>query len=230
MTSLVEHLGIGRDLVAFVGGGGKSTLTLAIGRELADAGRPVVVTTTTKMGADQIPQWATVCRDADEVAAALQARSPVFLLRSIEGPKVIGADPGLVSRIFTHHDVTIVAEADGARRRPFKAPGPDEPVIPENASLVVVVAGADALYRRIAEACHRPEQVAALIGRGIDGALGPQDLVTVVGAATGGRKNVPSEARLILALTKVGVEHRAAVDEIERALPSDIQLVVVGAR
>ena len=52
----------------------------------------------------------------------------------------------------------------------------------------------------------------------------------MVGAATGGRKNVPSEARLILALTKVGVEHRAAVDEIERALPTDIELVVVGAR
>jgi probable selenium-dependent hydroxylase accessory protein YqeC len=230
MTSLVERFEIDRDLVAFVGGGGKSTLTLTIGRELADAGRHVVVTTTTKMGTDQIPAWATVCHDATAVASALAAGSPAFLLRSIEGPKVIGADPELVSRVFAHHDVTIVAEADGARRRPFKAPGPHEPVVPRAASLVVVVAGADALYRPIVEVCHRPERVSALTGRGVDEPLGPVDLVTVVNAADGGRRNVPPNARLILALTKVGVEHQTAVDEIEQALAGDIGLVVVAAR
>ena len=229
MTSLVGRFGIGRDLVAFVGGGGKSTLALTVGRELADARKPVVVTTTTKMGTDQIPPWATVCRDDAEVAAALEAEAPVFLLGSIEAPKVIGADPGLVSRIFTHSDAAVVVEADGARRRPFKAPGPHEPVIPADATLVVVVAGADAVHRPIAESCHRPERVAALTGRSVDETLRPVDVATVVAAPDGGRTHVPGGARLVLALTKVTDAHASSVDEIARHLANDIELVVIPA-
>ena len=56
-------LGLGRsELVAFVGAGGKSSLLLGLGAELSVSGSRVVLTTTTKMGTDQIPGWATVCR------------------------------------------------------------------------------------------------------------------------------------------------------------------------
>jgi hypothetical protein len=44
-------------------------------------------------------------------------------------------------------DVVIV-EADGARKLPFKAPAENEPVLPEGAAVVLVVAGADATGRR----------------------------------------------------------------------------------
>ena len=94
MTSLVERLGIGLDLVAFVGGGGKSTLALTIGRELSGTQRAVVITTTTKMGADQIPPWTRLCRDVAEAIEAIASGAPTFLVGSIEGPKVIGVEPG----------------------------------------------------------------------------------------------------------------------------------------
>ena len=81
MTSLVEQFGFDHDLVAFVGGGGKSTLALTLGREFADAGRRVVVGTTTKMGTDQIPPWATACRTPTEVETALAAGSPAHRVR-----------------------------------------------------------------------------------------------------------------------------------------------------
>ncbi len=227
MTSLVEQFGFDHDLVAFVGGGGKSTLALTLGREFADAGRRVVVGTTTKMGTDQIPPWATACRTPTEVETALAAGSPAFLFDSINGPKVIGAAPELASRIFSDLDAAVVIEADGARRRPFKAPGPDEPVIPSDATAVVVVAGIDALHRPIAESCHRPERVAALTGRGIDQTLRPRDIATVVNAPDGGRKRVPAAARLLLALTKVGAEHRTTVEEVTSLLPDDITVVAI---
>lgn len=227
MTSLVERFGIGLDLVALVGGGGKSTLALTIGRELADTQRAVVITTTTKMGADQIPPWTRLCRDVAEAIEAIASGTPAFLVGSIEGPKVIGIEPGVASRIFSEHRVPVIVEADGARRRPFKAPGPHEPVIPVNATIVVVVAGADALDRPIGESCHRPERVAALTGRDTDALLRPEDVVTVVTSPDGGRKGVPAAARLVFALTKVGPDHRNSVDEIERRLPDDVEFVVI---
>ena len=53
--SLTDRLGLGeRDLVSFVRAGGKTTLMLKLGRELADAGHRVVITTTTRMSTDEV--------------------------------------------------------------------------------------------------------------------------------------------------------------------------------
>jgi probable selenium-dependent hydroxylase accessory protein YqeC len=200
--SLVALLGIGdRDLVAFVGAGGKSTLLLAAGQELG-AGGPVVVGTTTKMGVDQLPGWAVVCRTAAEVEATLEAGSPAFLLGSIEGHKVVGATPEVVDQVFAASGAPVLVEADGARRRPFKAPGPHEPVIPACATLVVVVAGLGAVGGRIADVCHRPELVAALLGCATDDDLGTAEMAAVIGHADGGLARVPAAARVAVALTQ----------------------------
>ena len=58
----------------------------------------------------------------------------------------------------------VLAEADGARGLPLKAHAPWEPVIPENASRVVLVLGLDGIGRPIREVCHRPERYAVLAG------------------------------------------------------------------
>jgi probable selenium-dependent hydroxylase accessory protein YqeC len=50
MTQLREALGVGRgDVVSFVGAGGKTTTAMRLMVELAEAGQPVVFTTTTKI-------------------------------------------------------------------------------------------------------------------------------------------------------------------------------------
>ncbi|MCH8155661.1 MAG: putative selenium-dependent hydroxylase accessory protein YqeC, partial [Proteobacteria bacterium] len=128
--------------VAFVGAGGKSSLLLGLGAELSGSTSSVVMTTTTRMGTDQIPGWATVCRTDREVSAALERGEPVFLVGDIDGEKVIGVAPEVADRVFGIAEVDyLLAEADGARGRPFKAPASHEPVIPTGATLVVVVAG-----------------------------------------------------------------------------------------
>ena len=228
--SLIELLGVGRhELVAFVGGGGKSTLTLGLGRELADRLQPVVMTTTTKMGTEQIPGWATLCHNAADVRAAIDAGRPAYLLGAIDGSKVIGVDPAMVDRVFGLGDVTVLVEADGARRRPFKAPGPAEPVVPSSATLVVVVVGLDAIGHPIGEVCHRPERVAILTGKTMTDTVQPNDVAVVVDHADGGRRGVPGGARIILALTKVERRHGPAVDQIRAGVPASIDLVTIAA-
>lgn len=226
--ALLELLGIeDGDVVAFVGGGGKSTLTLACGHELATAAKPVVMGTTTKMGVDQIPPWAEICEDLTAVRHALEAGKPSYLLKRAEGAKVIGADPSLIDEIAATTAATVVVEADGSRGRPFKAPDDHEPVIPPSATLVVVVVGCDAIGEPIADICHRPERVVALTGARPRDRVTPDHIAAVVAHPAGGRRNVPHSARMLLAVTKVDPDLQAAVDHIRALLPADIELVAI---
>ncbi|NIX22644.1 MAG: hypothetical protein GWN07_23585, partial [Actinobacteria bacterium] len=81
---------------SFVGAGGKSTLVLACGREAAAAGWSAVLTTTTKMGADQVPTDAAIVLDGEPTP---QPGALVFLAAAIEGEKVVGVAPEAVDRI-----------------------------------------------------------------------------------------------------------------------------------
>ena len=228
-------LGLGRsELVAFVGAGGKSSLLLGLGAELSVSGSRVVLTTTTKMGTDQIPGWATVCRTDGAVSAALERGEPAFLVGDIAGEKVTGVAPELVDRLFATATADyLLAEADGARGRPFKAPAPHEPVIPTATTLVDVVAGIDAIGLPIADVAHRPERVTDLTGRLPDDPVRPVDMARVLADPEGGRRGVPAGARVVVVLTKVspglGADAAAAVADRLEAEPNIDRVVTIAA-
>ncbi len=204
MTGLAERLGLReRELVAFVGAGGKSTTMFRLGSELAAAGRRVVLTTTTKMGSDQARRAAAVCRPA-RVAQALTEVSPVLVVAYDDGRKVTGPSPDEVGVLFFESGADhVLVEADGARGRSFKTPAEHEPVIPAATTLVVIVVGADALDRPIAERCHRPELVASLAGLEVGDPLDVDAAVRVLIHPSGVLRAIPLLARVVVAVTKV---------------------------
>ncbi len=193
--SLVEKLGIGsKELVAFVGAGGKTTLLLELGHELSSGDKRIVLGTTTRMGVDQIPSWAEVGSPEDIGVTT------TFVVESTDGPKIIGSKPEIFDRLYDTFDYVLV-EADGARRRHIKAPAPHEPVIPSRTTTVVVVAGLDALGRPLAEVAHRPELVAALVGMGLDEVVTPASMSALITDPKGGLAKIPKTARVVVALT-----------------------------
>ena len=212
IPALTDLLDLGsRELISFVGAGGKSTLLLGLARELADRGNSVVVTTTTKMGADEVPDWAQTCRSAEDVAATLAAGGVAFLVDQIDGSKVTGPAAGLVDEVFTGLDVDcVLVEADGASGRAIKAPASHEPVIPSQVTTVVIVAGLDAISGRLGDVAHRPEFVAAITGLGLEETLGPDEIAAVLSHPEGGLARIPDTARVVVALTKVQPGPRAA--------------------
>lgn len=224
MTSrLTDLLGLrAREHVAFVGAGGKSTLLLGVGHEIAGSEAPVVMATTTRMSADQAPAWAELCTNLSQVERALASATPAFLIEGIEGSKAMGISPLLADEIYQSTAATVLVEADGAQGRPFKAPAAEEPVIPSTTTLVVVVAGMDGLGGIIADVCHRPERVAALTGRRRGDLLRAEDMAKVLGHEDGGRKGVPPGARLVFVLAKVEARHQSAVEEITSRLPERV--------
>ena len=202
-VSLAERFDLGdHELVAFVGAGGKSTLLLRLGAELAHTGRRVILTTTTKLGLDQVT--GTVCYSSDpiEVEACFASPGPVFVVGSEDGRKVTGPSLADVDRLFAESTADyILVEADGARGRSIKAPDAHEPVIPAAATLVVLVASLNAIGLPLAEAAHRPELVSDLSGLNLTAPVGPEHVAALLAHPQGGLKGVPDQARVVVALT-----------------------------
>ena len=202
-ASLAERFDLGdHELVAFVGAGGKSTLLLHLGAELDHAGSRVILTTTTKLGLDQVT--GTVCRSSDpvEVEACFASPGPVFVVSTEDGRKVTGPSLADVDRLFAESTADyILVEADGARGRLIKAPDVHEPVVPTTATLVVVVASLNAIGLPLAEAAHRPELVSALSGLNLTAPVGPEHVAALLAHPEGGLKGVPDQARVVVALT-----------------------------
>jgi probable selenium-dependent hydroxylase accessory protein YqeC len=210
-----------RDLVAFVGAGGKSTLLFRLGSELAASGASVVATTTTKMGSDQTRRAPTVRRSSDpaSVAAALLKPGPVMVVATDDGHKVTGPSPEMVDQIYAEAGADyVLVEADGARGRSFKTPAEHEPVIPAASTLVVIVMGIDAIGHPIRKVCHRPELVATLAGLRVDDALDIDAVVRVLRHPDGVMRAVPEGARVAVAVTKVSTARRSDAEALATAL------------
>lgn len=229
LTDVARALGVGdHGHVALVGGGGKTTLLHALGDQLA--GR-VVLTTTTKMAADEHGGRPVLIDPSDEEIVAATAAGPVVALRRVDGGKAIGVEPSRCDAWFAATD-HVVVEADGSRGRPFKAPNEFEPVIPSTATLVVQAIGVDALGRVIADQCHRPMRVAALAGCRADQRLDPALAAAVIVHPRGVRRMVPTDAGYAVVITKVAdATARLAADlaaELRRRDPA-LRIVAVAA-
>lgn len=143
------------DVVALIGAGGKTSIMVGLGYELAEMGWRVLATTTTRIGADQLslmPQSLPYPVDSGEVSKALGAYRFVFLHGDMRQGKVYGPPPEWISHLLDSVDSDVLlVEADGARGLPLKAPLPHEPVIPAGTSLVVLVASLSVLGQPLDE-------------------------------------------------------------------------------
>lgn len=199
--------------VALVGGGGKTTLLCALAREAREAGRTVVVTTTTHMWLHpRLPL--TGWTGEEPLRAALDQQGIVLLGQPVPGGKLTGA--GDLAACLRAADVVLI-EADGSRGLPLKAPADYEPAIPPQADGVIAVAGADCVGRPIGEICHRPERVCALLNRSAEDLVTPSDAAAVLASPAGGRKCVPAGAAFRCAVNRADLAPGAA-REICRAL------------
>jgi molybdenum cofactor cytidylyltransferase len=220
---LFERLGIGsRELVAIVGAGGKTTIMGILADEFGSSGTRTILTTTTKMGADQVTEPVCWSDDPDEVEDMLTSGVPLSVLIGTADGKVTGLPPDAVDSLFrsTTADYVIV-EADGARSLSIKAPADHEPVIPELSTTVIVVMGADALVCRLEMVAHRVERINALTGLTGGDVLTPHDAATILLHPLGGLKDVPAAARVVVVLTKITPENQIPAAEVASLVEND---------
>ncbi|MGD8386645.1 MAG: selenium cofactor biosynthesis protein YqeC [Desulfobacteraceae bacterium] len=168
------------ELLALVGGGGKSTLLLALTRALSQKGRRVLATTTTKVWFRQALEFGhMVLTDEDgwrdRLHRALETDGAAFLARRrLPTGKAEGISTDLADLLFECEGIDhLLVEADGAARRPLKAPEPSEPVLPGKVTRVVAMAGLDALGKTLqGDLVFRMDRFQSVTG------LGPGDLIS----------------------------------------------------
>jgi molybdenum cofactor cytidylyltransferase len=243
--TILDALRIGDrpELVAFVGGGGKTSLMFALAAELP--GR-TVITTTTRIFAAQIALAPAVCHaeNLGYLGQHLARYGRCLVISEVEGDKAYGVDPELPARLLARADVdNVLVEADGSRMRPVKAPADHEPVMPEATTLLVPLAGLDALENPIDEIAHRPELIhnmlTSIAGNfsaspllTADQRLTPTGLALIMTHPAGGLKHVPSTARIVPWFNKADTKerHRAGQLVASQVLRDPrINWVVIGA-
>lgn len=198
-------------VTALVGGGGKTSTLLALGRELAEAGERVTVTTTTHIR--PVPQPWPEGFSVAGVPAGEGKLGPVPQPDSL-------ATPGC----------WLLIEADGSRGLPAKAPAPWEPVLTEKTGLILAVQGLTAVGGRVDEVCHRPERVCALLGVSAEHLLTPEDCARLLLSPRGQRKGVNGR-RFAVVLNQADTPSllRAGL-EIAKRLPPEVPCVLTSYR
>lgn len=198
-------------VVAFVGGGGKTSAMFRLAADLVAASRRVITTTTTHIAADQLalapshllPAVAT----PDRITAALAQHHHLLITEAAD--LTIGRAKGvpvtLVSSLAQQGLAdAILVEADGSRTLPFKAPAPYEPVIPAESTHVVIVVGVDVFGRPLDETTvHRPALVSALTNCPLGAPVTPQVVAGVLAHPQGGLKGIPAGGQVAVLLNKV---------------------------
>jgi molybdenum cofactor cytidylyltransferase len=234
------------EVIAFVGGGGKTTAMFGLAAELAQQKRRVLTTTSTRIFAAQIkrapahvtfdPARQRLADILPQLEAALDQQGQVLLIGQVEASsgKAWGIKPEVIDALAaTGHFEVILNEADGSRMRPFKAPAAHEPVIPASTSLVVPVVGLDVLGQPLDdEQVHRAELVSRVSGLALGAPITPTTIAAVLVHPQGGLKNAPPAARVIPLLNKIGNPARlAAARQIAAELlqASSIDSVALGA-
>ncbi len=190
--------------IALAGSGGKTTALFQLARRFPP---PVIVTTTTHFGLDQLASADRhfVIRDQDDLLALEGGMvNGINLLSGLQGEdeRVLGLSSHQMDRVRDFADrkgVPLLIEADGSRRLPVKAPAEYEPAIPDFADMGVVVVGLSGCGKPLTpEWVHRPERFSALTGLAPGDRITPGALVSYLLSAEGGLKNIPSGARRVV--------------------------------
>ncbi|MFB0506106.1 MAG: selenium cofactor biosynthesis protein YqeC [Thermodesulfobacteriota bacterium] len=201
-------------IVSLVGAGGKTSLMFAMARELATLGNHVVTSTTTKIfkpSSKETP-FLFIREEAEDILKAIpdliQRYGHFTLAESrLPGKKLRGVSPELIDGLGALDGVDhVLVEADGAARLPLKAPDENEPVIPSETSLVVVVVGIDSLGVALsADHVFRPHIVSELTGLPLGGMVTAEAIAELIVHPRGMAKGAPSHSTIIPFLNKVDI-------------------------
>jgi probable selenium-dependent hydroxylase accessory protein YqeC len=231
-----------REIISLTGAGGKTTLLFALANELAAGGAKVVTTTTTKIMRPYPHESEVLIVEKDEkLLVELAARELKFHNHITVAPAMF--ENGKLDSLMLHtvSDLAvlegldyIINEADGASRRPLKAPRPYEPVIPPETTAVIPVAGIDALNGKLEESnVFRSEVAAALLNVPLGTPLTPDLIARLFILPEGLAKGSPGNARIIPFINKVditgGIENaRKVAKAILRYNHPQIERIILG--
>lgn len=217
-------LAIPHGLTALVGGGGKTTLLWRLAKQFASCGRVLVTTTTHIFPPEDVPvlQNPTV----KDIREAFISERLLCIGAPVENGKL--ADAGIPFFALLPLCDYIFVEADGAKHHPLKAPAANEPVLPKETACVIAVAGMSGIGKTIAQAAHRPDRYAGVLGCDTAHVITPEDVARVLCSDAGQRKHVASEIPYYIVLNQADTKTlRDKGQQIAAALDKNVVTATV---
>ena len=171
-TELINTLQLtGQGLISIIGAGGKTSLMFRLAKELADSGKKVLTTTTTKMFMPLPAQspFTIIDSSIEDIIKKSASRLKRFLHFSagqkydpetgkLQGFALDSIDQLWQAGLFDW----IIVEADGARQKPLKATASHEPVVPKVTTHLILVTGLDALGKPFNETMDEKSMAACI--------------------------------------------------------------------
>lgn len=159
---LKERQDIGQKMayvLAFVGGGGKTSGIYRLAAEGVKRGKKIIVMTTTHMLA---PREHCVFlengqMDFEQVKIRLLEDGIIIVGDKINEKKMSFVGEEIFQELLEMAEFILV-EADGSRHFPIKVPASHEPVIPSKIDEIVCVCGLSCYGKRASEVCFRLEE------------------------------------------------------------------------
>lgn len=242
VRSVFEALGLsGRELVALVGGGGKTRLMRSLFLEVRKAGLRGAATTTTRVAAREAEAIGKIHLRAHFGTGVEGVGSGtidgLFIAGAETGSgKIEGISPEAADLLFSAYPVDcLIVEADGAAGRPLKAPAEHEPVIPSSATTVVAVMGLEAVGRPLTgESAFRVDGIRSVTGLQPGDMITPEAVVPLFLSGSGLFKGCPDGARRVVFLNKADISDDPAravrlADGILSGAGSRVERVVAGS-
>ncbi|MBT7261494.1 MAG: putative selenium-dependent hydroxylase accessory protein YqeC [Desulfobacula sp.] len=167
-TQLIDKLQLtGKGVISIIGAGGKTSLMFQLAKQLADSGKNVLTTTTTKIFMPKpLQSPSTIIKNSFR---ELVKKSNTCLMdyshfsagsrHDSASGKLCGFAPDIIDQLW-QADIFdwIIVEADGARQKPLKATASYEPVVPGSTTHLILVTGLDAVGIPLNEGhVHRAE-------------------------------------------------------------------------
>lgn len=223
-------LGVRPGVTALVGAGGKTTAMLTLAEELAQAGKRVIVTTTTHMFPPDEPRYGPVFSPEDTagIAAALERTGLAVAAGPLDARgKLTGVSDKQVENFLTLAEY-VLAEADGSRRLPCKTPGEKEPALPAQTGLVVAVLGLSSLGRPLEQVCFRAELAARRLETEPNQPVTPELLARLAAEPWGLAKGSEGR-RFVILLNQSDLCEQADLHRVVRAVKETSSARVVSA-
>ena len=212
-------------VIAIVGAGGKTTVGTHIGKKLAAMERHALLTTTTKIF---MPADETVYL-GDPTLIKAESAFMVAANKLLSGGKLEGyaaQDIATIAHLALFD--AIIVEADGAARKPIKAPSETEPVYPAAIDLIIGVVGLDCIGKPVSdEYVHRAELFRRVTGAQAGEPITARHIIGLTSHADGLLRHAPSAIPRVVFLNKsdtMDETTRLQAEEIERLSPYPVML------
>lgn len=203
---LFKELGLDlnkEEIISFVGGGGKTTSIMTLADELKSQGSKILITTTTMIYEPMESEGDNFFIGGFDEDFKPEKGSITILGDSLRGEKLIGCSLDKIEEIIKLKLFDfILIEADGAKRKPIKAPENHEPVVSKSTTITVGLMGIDALGEKLNQnIAHRPEKLKEILNLEENHIIEIKDMVDLALHPQGIFKS--SQGKKILFINKV---------------------------